>query len=99
MYEVQVRQASLWVSDSLFEDLRLAIFNKRNRAAGRSCGTFVFDGRRIILFGGQTRARCAPSSVQTSAPTDASRAAYRRYRRPRGGGGGDRRDGGARILN
>lgn len=26
MYEIQVRQASDWVPDSLFEDLQLAIF-------------------------------------------------------------------------
>ena len=29
MYEIQARQASDWVADSLFEDLRLAIFEAK----------------------------------------------------------------------
>ncbi len=36
MYEVQVRQASDWVPDSLFEDLRLAIFEAKR--VGSSLG-------------------------------------------------------------
>lgn len=52
MYEIQVRQAGDWVPDSLFEDLRLAIFE-----AKRLEGTLEDVIVRIVMEGNEADLR------------------------------------------